>query len=296
MKILILGATGMLGSQVAKTFAQSRFDTTLTARKKSSIESFVQQGFHIEELDVENTDTAQLKSLVKDADWCINCIGLIKPYINDRKPEDVAKAVRINALFPAMLAQAVQGTRTRVIQIATDCVWNGEGGSYKESCSHNAQDIYGKSKSLGEIDLPNFYNIRCSIIGREIKQHLSLMDWFLNQPQKAKVKGFTNHLWNGVTTLQFAKLCYGIVSENAALKNQQHFVPADTVDKYKLLNIFANTYAREDISIESFAPAVAVDRSIQTEDTQHNTKLWHLAGYSTPPTIEKMIKELYSHG
>ena len=95
--------------------------------------------------------------------------------------------------------------KNKIYQIATDCVYDGSNKLYSENSLHNPLDVYGKSKSLGEVDNKNFFNIRASIIGKEIKNHKSLYDWFRNQNKNSKVNGFTNHLWNGITTKSFRK-------------------------------------------------------------------------------------------
>ena len=100
-----------------------------------------------------------------------------------------------------------------MIQIATDCVYSGKTGGYNEDSLHDALDAYGKTKSLGEVRSSTFLNIRSSIIGPEINHKVLLLEWFLKQPKGAVLNGFSNHLWNGVTTLQFAELCLTIIKK-----------------------------------------------------------------------------------
>lgn len=248
-KMIILGRTGMLGSMVFKT------------------------------LGGEATDRGNFNALdpylgLLDHDWVINCIGVIKPYCGD-----VENAIRVNALFPHVLP-------SNTIQIATDCVYSGRKGAYVETDLHDALDVYGKTKSLGEA--PHLKNLRCSIIGPEEKNHVSLLDWFLSQTE---VKGFTNHLWNGITTYHFAKICEGIMRENIKLPSIQHIVPADVVSKCELLEIIAKAY-KKDVLIRPVEAPEAVNRTLSTNNPELNAKLWKAAGYDKPPTIEQMIKEL----
>lgn len=250
--ILITGRMGMLGSMVADTW----------------------------DGDFDSTTRHQLNALAlsRDAfvgyDRVVNCIGLIKPYCDDEE-----KAIRVNALFPYSLPEGS-------IQIATDCVYSGKKGNYVESDPHDALDVYGKTKSLGEA--PHVKNLRCSIIGPEIRNHISLHDWILKQES---AKGFTNHLWNGITTYHFSKIVQGAIREGTELPHLQHIVPADVVTKAQLLQIIVRAYGK-DIPIEEVEAPESVDRTLATNNPELNLKLWRDAGYETPPNIEQMIQEL----
>lgn len=251
VNIQILGSTGMLGSMVAKTWPEARVIPR-------------------EVLDAENPSY----DWYKDGDWVINCIGKIKPHCGN-----IEKAISVNALFPHTLP-------AKTIQIATDCVYSGRKGNYVETDEHDALDVYGKTKSLGETTF--IRNLRCSIIGPEIKNHISLLDWFLKQD---RANGFTNHLWNGITTYHFAKIIKGAVSEGIQLPPLQHIVPADKVTKAQLLKIIAKAYGKK-ISITEVEAPEAIDRTLATNNTRLNKKLWEVAGYDTPPTIQDMIEEM----
>lgn len=251
MSVTILGSTGMLGSMMAKALD---IDFEVLNRP---------------ELDAERSFTFWNDDLI------INCMGKIKPYC-----DDVASAIKVNALFPHTLPGGS-------IQIATDCVYSGKKGQYVETDPHDALDVYGKTKSLGEA--PYIHNLRCSIIGPEVKNHLSLLDWFL--AQKGEVNGFTNHLWNGITTLHFARIVQGAIREGIELPPLQHIVPADVVTKAELLEIIAEAYGKS-TTVKPVAAPEAVDRTLATLDPAMNLKLWQAAGYPEPPTIEYMVAEL----
>ena len=199
-------------------------------------------GFNAQEFTLDN----KLKIDFKDFEYVLNCIGIIKPFCKDEDPVGVKNAVVVNALFPKVLSESV-GKDTKIIQIATDCVFSGAKGPYSEDSLHDALDVYGKTKSLGEIRSSNFLNIRCSIIGPEKKNFVSLLEWFLHQEPNASLNGFTHHKWNGVTTLQFAKLMELIVLDNhfdklVGIAPIHHFLPNETVDKFELLNIFQDVF------------------------------------------------------
>lgn len=249
MKIAILGSRGMLGSMITKIIQP---DITLNRPQ----------------LDAENP------FLWLEGYQVINCIGVIKPYCND-----IERAIKVNALFPHTLPATT-------IQIATDCVFSGKQGSYVETDAHEASDTYGQTKSLGEAS--HIKNLRCSIIGPELKNHTSLLDWFLGQN---KVDGFTNHYWNGITTYHFAKLVQGALREHIELPSVQHIVPADIVTKAELLRLIARAY-HKDIVVRDMEAPVSIDRTLSTLNPDLNLRLWHSAGYEFIPTIEEMVNEL----
>jgi dTDP-4-dehydrorhamnose reductase len=259
MKILILGSTGMLGSMVLKYLSTKKLNIVAPSRKD--------------------------KVCYGDYDYIINCIGIIKQKLTD--PEE---AILINSILPYKLAQ--EAPNAKIIQIATDCVYSGEKGCYTEEDVHDAHDIYGKTKSLGEVKAKNFYNIRTSIIGPEPKGNVSLFGWFMSQKKKAFVDGYTNHLWNGITTLHFAVLCYAIIKKKRKLPNLIHFTPADIVSKYELLKILAEKFNRKDITIGCFRANTKVNRSLSTIHKRICLNLWRDMGYKHPPTIERMVEEL----
>jgi dTDP-4-dehydrorhamnose reductase len=293
VKVAVLGATGMLGRQVLATLRQAPgLDVVATCRPGSRSAGLPIEERGIRPLDASATDVGEMLEAVGDCAWWVNCIGLIKPFIHDDNPNEVREAIRVNSLFPAILAQAAGQAGAHIIQISTDCVWDGRDGGYSEGHHHNATDVYGKSKSLGEIDVDACHTIRCSIIGRLPGQNTSLLDWFLSQPEGATVKGFTNHHWNGVTTLQFARVCEGIIRTDFALPILQHLVPADQVTKHDLLRMFARHFGRADIRIEAFETDVGIDRTIATEHEDINRELWRCGGFDSPPTIEESVAEL----
>lgn len=251
--IVVLGGSGMLGSMMTKVL-------DLDFQSFSRPQFDAEYDFVIPEFN----------------DRIINCIGVIKPYC-----DDVERAIRVNSIFPFSLPAGS-------IQIATDCVFSGRKGKYVETDEHDAGDVYGKTKSLGEAEHLN--NLRCSIIGPEQKNHLSLLDWFLSQ-EVDEVNGFTNHLWNGITTLHFTRICQGIIRQGIELPAIQHIVPANVVTKAELLQIIADVYGKK-IKINPVEAPEKIDRTLSTNDPSLNRVIWKAAGYPEPPTIRQMIEEL----
>lgn len=295
--VVVLGGTGMLGSMAVRYLSgDPSLRVVATARGDSASTQARQDLGATEwrELDAEGAGEAQIQAAIGQAHWVVNAIGVIKPYIHDDSAVEVERAIRINSLFPHLLAKAAEQTGARVIQIATDCVYSGQKGRYVESDKHDALDAYGKTKSLGEVASPNVWHLRCSIIGPERKAHVSLLDWFLGQGQGATVNGYTNHLWNGVTTLHFAKLCQGIIREGTVFPHMQHIVPSDAISKADMLRLFALHGGRQDVAVCPGAASSALDRTLATENEDVNRALWDAAGYRQPPTVPQMIEELFS--
>ena len=281
-RVLILGSTGMLGSACLKVFKRDKsFEVFATSRKPG--------GHHVS-LDATNSDLPVLFNEYRP-NWIINCIGIIKPHINEASTDSIQNAIKINSQFPADLATAAKEVKARIIQIATDCVYSGKKGMYIESDFHDATDVYGKTKSLGEVPSENVMHLRSSIIGPEVGRATSLLEWFMNQPKDAQINGFSDHLWNGITTHQFAKVSLGIAKSNWFNQGVHHIIPSDIVTKAELLNIFSETYNRKDIKIKETLSSNHVDRTLSTNQKELNSNIWELGGYISPPTIAEMVYE-----
>lgn len=292
-KILIIGASGMLGSMVTDYFSHQT-DYALSATVRSTLLAEKGKkglpGIEWRLFDVEEDDDERLADIATGVDWVINCVGKTKPYTHDDNPAEIERALKVNCLFPYRLARAA--SNAKVLSIATDCVFSGLRGDYTESDTHDALDVYGKTKSLGESYLPNAYNLRCSIIGPEAKSTAFLLEWFRQQPKHAEVNGFTNHQWNGVTTLHFARICHGIIKDDLLLPHIQHVIPADTISKADLLTCFAHNYERTDVRINPVEAPTIVNRVLRTENQELNRSLWRSAGYVSPPPVPQMVAEM----
>jgi dTDP-4-dehydrorhamnose reductase len=287
-KVLVIGVTGMLGRMVAKVLADAGIEVIGTARTDEKLP------FKTIKFDV-NLNPVESLYLAGEVDYVINCVGITRPYIKDGNPDHTLNALLVNSVFPFNLSCFFQAANknTRIIQIATDCVYSGTGGGYTEKSLCDPTDVYGKTKSLGEVEYENLVNLRTSIIGPEIGRKTFLLEWFLSQPKEAKLSGYVNHFWNGVTTLQFAKIALGIINHDKfdLLPRKQHVIPENIVSKYELLQIFASVFNRKDIEISKVETA-KVDRTLGTVNPEINQSIWEAAGYTKPPTMEAMIQEL----
>lgn len=189
MRVIVLGKNGMLGRYVYK-YLGKKYDVIGTTRKQLDVLDFKRE--------------LLCSPNFRNGDVVINCIGLIK----QRNDITRAEYIAANSLFPNTVADYCASNGLKFIQISTDCVYDGIKGSYNEESEHNATDLYGISKSLGEPE--NATVIRTSIIGEEVKNKLSLLEWVKSNSGK-DINGFTNHIWNGITCLQFAKVCDEII-------------------------------------------------------------------------------------
>jgi dTDP-4-dehydrorhamnose reductase len=267
-KVLILGSTGMLGSAVGKIFEESEeFETILTYRNEE-----VSYGKNKIFFDVLNSPLSDLPSF----DYLINCVGVIKPFIEKNRKD----SVYINSLFPYLLAEQCEKNNARMIHITTDCVFSGKTGNYDEDSEHDCLDFYGKSKSLGE-PFNKCMVIRTSIIGEEIHNNASLIEWAKSMKGKS-VNGFTDHKWNGVTTKQYGKICKKIIKQDLYEKGLFH-AHSDSVDKYELVSMISDKFELG-LDIKPVASGNFCDRTLSTKKTL-NKKL-------EVPSLSQQIKEL----
>lgn len=296
--VIVLGGSGMLGSMVTDFLSRERSLTvTATVRDEGLIPALAERAENVtwRVFDAAAYDPWNALSVIEGFDWVVNAIGITKPLIHDDNAAEIERAIAVNAELPHLIARRAELAGARVVQIATDCVYSGAAGPYRETDAHDALDVYGKTKSLGEVRSPSVFHLRCSIVGPEPKDHKFLLDWFTGQPAGAELKGFTNHRWNGVTTLQFAKLCCGVFVADLDLPPLHHAVPGGDITKDELLRVFAAEYERDDIAIEALEAPAVVDRRLATCDTAFNEKLWAAAGYNGPPSVATMVGEVARH-
>ncbi len=292
MKVLILGASGMLGRMLHRVLsADPGLELHATVRNPNFGFAHLPRMI-VHQIDALHSEPEDWRRLFLGFDWIINAIGIIKQRINESNPSDQREAFFINILLPYRLAFWAEEAGARVLQIATDCVFSGDAPPYAEDSEHDAEDVYGKTKSLGEVHAAHVHHLRCSIIGPNPDDSRSLMEWFLQQPPGARVAGFTNYFWNGLTTYHFARTCQGIIREGIPLPHVQHVVPTGSVSKCALLQNLRRLFGREDIEILPTEAPKRTDRTLVTLNPELNFTLWRAAGYLRPPTILEMVEEL----
>jgi dTDP-4-dehydrorhamnose reductase len=213
-------------------------------------------------------------------EYVINCVGVIK-----QRAEAVSAipSITINSLLPHQLARMSERWGGRVIHFSTDCVFSGKRGKYVEEDLSDAEDLYGKSKSLGEVACENALTLRTSIIGRELSEHRSLLDWFLGR-NHTTTGGYHKVIYSGVTTNHLAELVAAIIADHPEL-NGLYQVASDPITKYDLLGLVRDAY-KLDIRIEPNDREVS-DRSMKCE------KLRQAIGYQCPdwPELVRQLAE-----
>ena len=287
-KIAILGSTGMIGSGVTRGLTEGGFDITEFNRSGES----VVKGNTVKNFDIQSVTDESLKFLSEYA-YVINSTGLIRHKISSNAQQDIENAIKVNCLFPQQLGRLAKKYEYKVIQIGTDCVFSGARGGYTESDLFDPIDAYGFTKVLGESCITNTMTLRVSVVGQEKNSSMELLNWVIDQSPKAKLRGFTNHIWNGVTPLQLSKILAFIVKESFYFEGVQHLVPQDKVSKYQLIKTVAEQFGRSDLAISEFQTDSKVDRSLATDNAARNLELWTGAGYRATPKIKDMIAEYH---
>lgn len=247
MKILILGANGLIGSTMYRVLSSNaRFEVSGTIREPSLRRHYANelQPKIISGIDLLNTDA--LIDLMKSMrpDVVINCAGITKHLPNAERP---LVALPINSLMPHRVAALCELSDAKFIHVSTDCVFLGNKGNYKESDYPDARDIYGKSKALGEVHEGNCLTIRTSTIGHELIGSHGLLNWFLNQ--KNECLGYKKAIFSGLPTVALAQVFRDYILPNNSLRGLYH-IAAKPIDKYSLLNLIAKKYQKQ-ITIKS---------------------------------------------
>lgn len=247
-KILLFGATGMAG-HITYLYLKNTGIYNITSvvfRKKLTDNCIV--------VDVSNKEAVAELIRLQNPDYIINCIGVLIKGAN----EYPVNAILLNAYFPHLLAKLSDQIDSKLIHISTDCVFSGNKGEYKETDFRDADDIYGRSKALGEIVTEKHLTLRTSIIGPEIKKDgEGLFHWFMNQ--KGLIRGFTEAYWGGVTTLQLAKSIELALQNN--LVGLMHVTNGQKISKYALVKLFKEIWNRNSVNIDP-VPGKSVDKSL----------------------------------
>ena len=276
MRVLVLGAGGMLGNAVFRYFTQRpEFETFGSLRSANSL-TFFHPSLHsqlLTSVDVENFDSLSLVFAHIKPDVVINCIGLVKQLALANDP---LYALPINAMLPHRLARLSDMVGARLIHVSTDCVFSGTRGGYSENDFADADDLYGRSKYLGEVvDCPHVVTLRTSIIGYELSSNQGLVMWFL--AQQGTVKGYTKAIFSGVPTVELARVIAEFVLPNASLQGLYHVASAP-INKYELLLLLAGQYKK---SIDIIPDEkLVIDRSLNSAKFQAAT------GYVSPQWSE----------
>ena len=282
MKLLVLGATGMLGHTLLCNLAvRPEFAIYATVRSSNGLDRWFSSNL-LEcihpGVDADNFDSILRVLGEVRPEVVINCIGVIKQLSSAKDP---LVTIPINTLFPHRLALACKAAGSRLIHISTDCVFSGTKGMYTENDFSDAEDLYGKSKYLGEVTAPHCVTLRTSIIGHELSTSYSLIDWFL--AQEGKVRGFTKAIYTGFPTVEMARIIADYVIPDPSL-NGLYQVASAPISKYELLQLVAERYGKA-IEIEPYEQ-FHCDRSLDASRFRQAT------GY-VPPAWPELVSAMW---
>lgn len=259
MKVLVLGVTGLIGSEVFKSLSH-KYEVRGTIRNPSAKHYFSED---LQKKLIVCKDALDDKALIEvmetvNPDVVVNCIGLTKHL---KGADDPLIAIPMNSLMPHRIAKYCELIGARMIHISTDCIFSGAKGGYTESDSSDAEDIYGKSKYLGEVNYTHTITLRTSTIGHEINTEYGLLNWFLSQ--KVECKGYSKAIFSGLPTVEFARVIRDVVIPNPELNGLYH-VAGQPISKYDLLKLIALEYNKSVNILKD--DLFIIDRSLIADD------------------------------
>lgn len=273
-RVVVLGVAGMLGHKVFQVLRERGVSTVGTAREDLrtwplSAVTLLNTPDVVPGIDVMRFDEMATTLRRMSPGFVVNCVGIVK-----QRTEATASipSIAINALLPHRLAELAREWGGRVIHFSTDCVFSGLRGAYQEDDLTDATDLYGRTKALGEVSTSNALTLRTSMIGRELLEHRSLLDWFLGQ-RDSVVRGFTKVIYSGVTTNYLASLVADLIGEHPTLSGLLQ-VASLPISKHDLLCLIRDAYG---LSTE-----IAPDSSVVSDRSMIGERFAAATGYVTP--------------
>ena len=283
MRVLVLGGEGMLGHKVFQVLSE-RFETLATFRSFNGLwarypmYAKVGRSRTIGGVDAMDFDTVVRAFAQVKPDVAINCIGIVKQL---KEAKDPLITINLNSLFPHRLAELCAATGTRMLHMSTDCVFSGRKGNYTEDDIPDPEDLYGRTKLLGEVNRERCLTIRTSIFGRDFVKQGALLEWFLSN-RGGRVRGYINAIYTGFPTQVLARIMGDLIADCPDLSGLYH-VSSEPLSKYELLVKIRNATGLN-IEIEPYEDFYC-DRSLDSSRFRAET------GYPIPDWDE-MIAEL----
>lgn len=281
MKILILGVSGLIGHKLLQELSVDHevFGTLHKTKAQYNNLALFADSTIIEGIDVLKFEKLTEILQVIDPDVLLNCVGITKRKITQNNTLEV---IETNAVFPHKLAYWAKNNNKRVIHFSTDCVFNGKEGDYSEESLTTAEDLYGRTKALGEIRYDHTLTIRSSFIGQELFDRTELLDWVLAQDGK-QIKGFKNALYSGVSINFMAKTVNDIIINHTKLNSLYQLAPDVPISKYDLICSVKKAFGLD------------IDVTLETDyvhrPTLNAAKLKNEIGIKVP-SWEEMMEEL----
>lgn len=272
-KVLILGASGMLGNAVLRYFAEYTDHDAIGSVRTDSARSLLPSTLQNYVFSAGSVDDPDMLTRLIDRtrpSVVINCVGLVKQLEDSNDP---LSAIPINSMLPHRLARLCSIAGARLVHLSTDCVFSGAKGMYSESDTPDAYDVYGRTKLLGEVDYPHAITLRTSIIGHELRGSSSLIGWFL--AQQGSVRGYSRAVFSGLPTVEIARIINEHVLPNNSLHGLYH-LSAEPIDKYQLLQLVGKIYgaANEILEDSSFVIDRSLDSSLFRNATGFEPESW----------------------
>lgn len=283
-RILVLGASGMLGHTALRLFHESpgfeAWGTVRSAGAGRRLPAVIADRL-IPGIDVESPDSLARAFAEARPDVVINCVGLVKQLAEVNDP---LLTLPLNAMLPHRLARLCGVAGARLIHVSTDCVFDGARGGYVEADAPDARDLYGLSKYLGEVDQPNAITLRTSIIGLELGSANGLIEWFL--AQEGQVSGYTKAVFSGLSTVELARVIRDQVLPRPGLRGLYH-VSAAPISKYDLLRQVAEVWGK---TIE-----IVPDERLKIDRSLDSARFRAATGY-VPPSWPEMVAAMKAFG
>lgn len=257
MRVLVLGGTGMLGHKLVQCLP-APIETYSTVRTNS--ERLKKFGFYSLEKVVPRVDANDFASIVRAFNSVkphavVNCIGIVK---QNALAKDPIASLTVNALLPHRLSELCRDNRARLIHVSTDCVFDGTKGDYTEQDATTAEDLYGRTKALGEVTDGPALTLRTSIIGRELVCGSGLVEWFLSQ-KGSRVRGYSQARFSGLTTCELSRVIARVLVDHPDMTGLWH-VAGEPINKYSLLRMLNTTFdTQTQIDADS---SIRVDRAL----------------------------------
>lgn len=266
MKVLVLGADGMLGHRMTRVLAED-FEVLGTVRSTPPARwarlcrgVALREGVGLEDVPAVVADFTPAA--------VVNCVGVVKQ-------RSTASFWGVNAEFPWVLA----GLGPRLVHFSTDCVFSGRRGLYRQDETPDPVDEYGRSKLAGEVDRPGCLTLRTSIVGWELKEYRGLLEWFAAQ-RGGTVKGFRRAVFSGLSTEALARLTARLLRSDLSGLWQ---VAAAPLDKFTLL-----TRLRDELG---WAVEIVPDDDFACDRSLDGTPFQAAAGWR-PPSWDEMLRDL----
>ncbi|MCZ4306883.1 SDR family oxidoreductase [Zoogloeaceae bacterium G21618-S1] len=282
MRILVLGVSGMLGNAMYRTLSENADLEVWGSVRSSGAKRYFAESLRdriLAGVDVENMDSLSALFERVRPQVVVNCVGLVKQLVESNDP---LVALPINAMLPHRLSRYCALVGARLVHFSTDCVFSGKRGGYRESDVSDAQDLYGKSKFIGEVsDDAHALTLRTSIIGHELASHHGLVEWFLHQ--EGSVRGYRRVVFSGLPTVELSRVVRDVVIPQAGLSGVHHVASAP-ITKHDLLELVAKAYGK--------ATRIEPDDSVVIDRTLVADQFRDLTGYVAPdwPELVRRMK------